>query len=104
MIVIYDASVRADRNVYTRFFKISVTLGRNIHYRTGLSASDTLLLTRDADAAAADSDLNEIRSRVSQESESLAVYNITRADLKVIAVLVYYELERFCLTLSVSLA
>ena len=46
-----------------------------------------LLLTGDADGAAADADLDEVRAGLSEETEALTVNNVARADLYTVAVL-----------------
>src|SRR5699024_6314280 len=51
-----------------------------------LTTADTLLLTGDADRAAADTDLDEVRASLCQEAEALAVNDVACANLYGVAV------------------
>ena len=76
-----DAAVRADRDVDAGLLEILVACCRNLDQRSSLTAADALLLTGDADGAAADADLDEVRACLSEETEALAVNNVACADL-----------------------
>ena len=78
--VVNNSAVGADRNIYTCLLEILVTLSSNFYYSCGLSASDTLRLTGDADGTAADTDLDEVSSCICKESETLTVYYVACAD------------------------
>ena len=84
--VVHDAAVGADGNVDARLFEVLVARLRHFDDGRGLAAADALLLTRDADGAAADADLDEVRAGVGQEAEALGVHHVARAHLHVVAV------------------
>ena len=85
MIIVNDTAVRADRNVDAGLLEILVTSGCNLDQSGSLTAADALLLTGDADGAAADADLDEVRAGLSEETEALTVNNVARADLNGVA-------------------
>ena len=60
-----DTAVRAERNVISCLFEVLVTSLSYSEYGGSLAAADTLLLTCDADRAAADTDLDEVCAAVS---------------------------------------
>ena len=81
MIIVNDTAVRADRNVDAGLFEILVTSGCNLDQSGSLTAADALLLTGDADGAAADADLDKVRAGLSEEAEALTVNDVACADL-----------------------
>ena len=85
MIIVNDTAVRANRNVDAGLLEILVTSGCNLDQSGSLTAADALLLTGDADGAAADADLDEVRAGLSEETEALTVNNVARADLNGVA-------------------
>ena len=103
MVVIDDAAVGANGDVDARFLKILVALGAHVDERRRLSAPDALRLTRDADGAAADADLDKVRTRIRKETEALSVDDVARADLDRISVLLADVLNRQALPLGESL-
>ena len=98
-----DAAVRADRDVDAGLLEILVACCRNLDQRSSLTAADALLLTGDADGAAADADLDEVRACLSEETEALAVNNVACADLYVVAVLRAYPGQGAALPLGEAL-
>ena len=87
MVVIDDAAVRADRHIDTGGAVIFIAGGADLDESRSLTAADSLCLAGNADGAAADTDLDEIRARLGEEQEAVAVNDIARADLDGIAVL-----------------
>ena len=65
--------------------------------------ADTLLLTGDADRAAADADLNKVCACFCQEEEAFAVYYVTCADLNGVAVFCTDEVDGAFLPLGEAL-
>ena len=100
MVVVDDAAVRADGDVDARFLKILIALSTDIDERSCLPAADPLCLTRDADRAPADADLDKICPRVCEEAEALAVDDVARTDLDCIAVLLTDVLDGQALPLG----
>ena len=70
VVVVNDTAVRADRNIDAGLLEILVTGGCNLDQSRSLTAADALLLTGDADGAAADADLDEVRARLGEETGS----------------------------------
>ena len=103
MVVVNDTAVRADRNVDAGLLEILVTSGCNLDQSGSLTAADALLLTGDADRAAADADLDEVRAGLSEEAEAFTVNNVARADLYTVAVLCAYPGQGAALPLREAL-
>ena len=87
VVVVDDAAVGADGDVNAGFFKVAVALGADVDHGGGLPAADALGLPRDADGAAADADLDEVRAALGEEAEARSVHDVARADLHAVAVL-----------------
>ena len=96
VVVMNDTAVRAERNVISCLFEVLVTSLCYSEYSGSLAAADTLLLTCDADGTAADTDLDEVCTAVSEESEALCVDYIACADDSIRIVLLA-PLERLLL-------
>ena len=103
MIIVNDTAVRADRNVDAGLLEILVTSGCDLDQSGSLTAADALLLTGDADGAAADADLDEVRAGLSEETETFTVNNVARADLYTVAVLCAYPGQGAALPLGEAL-
>ena len=99
VVIVDDTAVGADRDVDARLLVVAVALGADINERRSLAAADALRLARDADGAAADADLDEVRTRLSEEAEALGVDDIARADLDIAAEVLVDVLERDALPL-----
>ena len=69
VIVVYNAAIRADRDVYTGFLVVFIARLGDFNGRSCLTAADALLLTGDADGAAADADLYKVCACFGQEPE-----------------------------------
>ena len=87
MIVMHDPAVGTDGHIDPRLFIIFVPGFGYLDQRRSLSAADSLLLSGDTDGAAADTDLDEICSRVRKETESFRIHHISGSHLHRIAVL-----------------
>ena len=81
-----NAAVGADGHIDAGLLKILVPCSGHFNQRRGLAAANALLLTGDADGAAANADFHEIGSGLSQIEEALAVHHITSAHLDGVAV------------------
>ena len=103
MVVLYDTAVRADWNIDAGLFEVFVTGFCYLNYCGCLSTTDTLLLTGDADGAAADADLNKVCACFCQEEEAFAVYYVTCADLNGVAVFCTDEVDGAFLPLGEAL-
>ena len=86
MVVLDDAAVGADGHVHAGLFKVLVPLGGHVDDSGGLAAADALGLPGDADGAAADANLHEVRAGLRQEAEALAVHHVAGAYLHGVAV------------------
>ena len=93
VIVVHDAAVRADGDVDARLLVILVPGFRHLDERARLSAADALLFAGDADGAAADAHLDEIRAALGEEEETVTVHDVARAHLDAVAVIAADELE-----------
>ena len=78
MIIVYYSAVGTDRHINTRLAGILVPRVRNVYNGRRLATADTLLFAGDADRTSADADLDEISSRLGEESEALGVDDILR--------------------------
>ena len=80
----HDTAVRANRNVNACLLIIFIAGLAHIDDSRRLAASDTLRFTRDADRAAADTNLDKISASLCKEAEAFTVHNITRTDLYIL--------------------
>ena len=103
MVVLHNAAVRADRDIDAGLFIVLVAGLGHLDDSGCLAAADTLLLTGDADRAAADADLDKVRSRFGQEEEALAVNHVACADLDGVTVFGADEVEGSLLPLAEAL-
>ena len=103
VIVLHNAAVGTDGNIYASLFKIAVALRGNINDSGRLTAADALGLTRNTDRAAADADFYEIRACICQEAEALAIDHVSGANLDGIAVVLTDPFERPRLPLGIAL-
>ena len=103
VVVLHNAAVGADGDIYARLGIILVTRPRHVDHGGGLSTANALCLAGDADGAAANADLDEIRSGLGQEAEALAIDDIARTDLYAVAVVLAYPVERALLPLGIAL-
>ena len=94
MVIVNDATVGADRDVNARLFEIFISLCTHFHQSSCLSTSDALGLAGDADAAAADADLDEVRAAVCQETESVCIDHVACADLDAVAICIADPFDR----------
>src|SRR5699024_169714 len=92
-----------DRDVNTGLEEILVARRSDLDQRGRLAAANALLLTGDADRAAADADLDKVRARVSEEAEALAVNHVARADPDAVAVVLANPRKRAALPLGKAL-
>ena len=103
VIVLHDAAVGADGHIDAGLLKILIPLGGHVDDCGGLTAADALGLTGDADGTAADADLHEVGSGISQEAEALAVHHVAGAHLHGIAVLGADPLQAVLLPVGIAL-
>ena len=103
MVVVDDAAIGAYGHVDAGLLVIAVALGAHVDQRAGLAAADALLLAGDADGAAADADLDEIRAALGQEAEALSVDHVAGADLDALAVVFADPCDGAFLPLGVAL-
>ena len=103
MVILHDAAVRADGHVDAGLLKVLVPLPGDIDDRGSLTPADALGLPGDADRAAADADLHEVRAGVRQEAEALAVHHVARAHLHGVTVTLPDPFQRPQLPLGVAL-
>ena len=93
MVVMNDTTVRTERNVDTSLFKILVSFLCKFYYSGSLATADTLCFTGYADGSSADTDLYEVCTSVSKESECFAVNDVSCTDLYCITMFVSYKLK-----------
>ena len=86
VVIVHDAAVGADGHIHARLLKILVPGLGYFNDSRCLAAADALGLAGDADGTAADTDLHEIRARLCQKAEALAVHHIACAHLDAVAV------------------
>ena len=79
MVVVDDAAVGADGDIYARSLEIIVSCLADIDKSRRLTSADTLCLAGDAYRSAADADLYEVRTRLGEEEEALSVNYVARA-------------------------
>ena len=90
MVIMNYAAVAAYGYVYACFLKIFVSFLANLDKRGSLSSAYALLLSCDTDRAAADAYLDKVRAALRKETEALLAYNVARAYLNGIAVMLSY--------------
>ena len=100
MIIVNDTAVRANRNIYACFFEISVTLLAYLDKCCSLTSAYTLLLTGNADRAAADADLDKFCTAICEEAEAFLINNVACADLYAVAVVCTDPVDSQLLPLS----
>ena len=103
MIIVNDTAVRANRNINTCFLKVSVTLLTYLDKCCSLTSAYTLLLTGNADRAAADADLDEVCAAICEEAEAFLINNVACADLYAVAVVCTDPVDSQLLPLRVAL-
>ena len=86
MVVVDDAAVGADGDIYARSLEIFVSCLADIDKSRCLASADALCLAGDTYRSAADADLYEVRTRLGEEEEALSVNYVARADLDAVAV------------------
>ena len=86
MMVIYDTTVGAYRNVYAGLFEIPVAFRTDLDDCCCLPAANALGLARDADGAAADADLDKVCAALCKKAETCRIYNISCADLYAVSI------------------
>src|SRR5699024_4852995 len=104
MVIMHDAAIRTDRNINTGLFIIFITCPGHFDRRSRLSTADTLLLTGDADGAAADTDLDEVCTGFCQEAESFRIDDVSGTDLDTVAITIADPLQRDGLPLAEAFA
>ena len=86
MIVIYKASVRADRDIDACFLIVGVTLFSDFNKGRSLSSSYSLGFTGDTDGASADSHLYKVCTAGSKEPEACFIDYVSSSYLYLIPV------------------
>ena len=99
----HDAAVGAHGHVDAGLLEIAVALCAHVDKSGSLAAANALLLTGDADGAAADADLHEVSAGLGEEAEALGVDDVAGTDADVIAVVGANPLEGALLPLGVTL-
>ena len=102
MIVIDNPAVRADWHIDSCFFKVFITGFGYFDDSRCLTAANPLLFTGNADGAAANTNLDEIGTRFSQEAEPFLINNVAGTNLHLVAILVTNPLEGPCLPFTES--
>ena len=69
VVVIDDTAVGAHGHIDTGLLEVFIASAAHIDKRRGLTTTDTLGFARDADGAAADTDLDEVGTAIGQEAE-----------------------------------
>ena len=87
MVVVYDTAIRANGHVNAGLFKVLISCLADLDQRSCLTAADALGLSGDADRAAADTDLDKVRTAISQEAEAIAVNHVASAYLDAVTVM-----------------
>ena len=99
----HDAAVGADGHVDAGLAEVLVACAADVDDGRRLTAADALGLARDADRAAADADLHEVRAAVGEEAEAVRVDDVARADLDALAVALADPRDGALLPLGVAL-
>ena len=87
MVIVYDAAVGADRDVYASLFEVFVTGFADFDKGCRLAAANAFRFTGDADGTAADTDFDEISATFGEEVEAVPVYDVAGTDFDRIAIL-----------------
>ena len=103
MVVIYYSAVRAQRNIYSGFFKVFISCLGNLYDRCSLPATYTLLFSCYAYGAAAYTYFYKIGTALCKITESLFVYNISRTHFDAVSILGSYKIYRLLLPFGISL-
>ena len=101
--VVDDAAIGADGHIDAGLLEVFVASLCNLDGSRSLAAADALGLARDADGAAADADLHEVRARLCQKAEALAVDDVAGTDLHGVAVVLAHPLNRHLLPIGIAL-
>ena len=101
--VVHDAAVGADGHVDAGLAEVLVACAADVDDGRRLTAADTLGLARDADRAAADADLHEVRAAVGEEAEAVRVDDVASADLDALTVALADPRDGALLPLGVAL-
>ena len=86
MMIKYYTSVRTDRHIHARLFKISIACARYFYYSGSLTSAYALLFARNTYGAASNTNFYKIRTCLRKKSEAFLVYDIARAYLYIIAI------------------
>ena len=81
MIVVYNAAIRANRDINAGFLEVFITRCCNFNDRGSLSTTNALLLTGDTNRAAADTDFDKVCTCFGEEAEPFTVNDIACAYL-----------------------
>ena len=87
MVVVNNAAVGTDRHIDSRLLVVGVSGLCHLDQRGGLSPSDALLFTGNADCSAADSNLDKIRSGIGQETEAFRIHHVAGAHFYTLSVI-----------------
>ena len=103
MIVVDNAAVGTDGHIHAGLLEILVSCGCNLDQSGCLAPADALGFPGDADGAAADAHLYEVRTGLSQEPEAVPVHHVARADLHGVAIGLAHPLDGLFLPAGVAL-
>ena len=103
VVVVHDAAVGAYRDIDAGLLEVLVPGLRDLDESRRLTSADALLLSSDADRASTDADLDKIGSAFGEETEALAVDDVSGSDLYAVAVFFADEIEREFLPAGVAL-
>ena len=102
MIVVDNAAVRANRNVDAGLTEVVISRLRDLNNGRRLTSADALGLAGDADGAAADSNLHEIRTCLCEEKKTFAIHDVAGTDFDAVAVLSAYPGDGSLLPLRIA--
>ena len=77
VVVIHNTAVGANGNIDACFLKVRITCTGYVNNRGSLAATDALLLSRNADGASADADLDKVSACICKEPESFCIDNVS---------------------------
>ncbi len=103
VVIVDDSAVGADGHVDAGFLEILVPGRRHLDKGRGLAPADALCFPGDADGAAADAHLHEVRPGLGQEPEPVPIDHVARAHLDGIAVALPDEGQGLLLPTGVAL-
>ena len=103
MIIVDDAAIGADGHIDAGLLVVLVTGLCDLDDCGGLTTADALGLTGNADGTAANADLDEVCTGLSQETEALGIHNVACAHLHGIAVVLTDPGDGTALPLGVAL-